>query len=67
MLTELPRLLTKYYGDQIKVNEIGGGYSANGEMRNAYTILTGNLEGNKQLRNLSVDRINLAQDSGGLL
>jgi hypothetical protein len=38
------------------VNEIGWGYRANGEMRNAYTILIGNLERKKQLRNLSVDR-----------
>jgi hypothetical protein len=36
-------------GDQIKENEMGGEYSAHGEMRNAYKILVGNPKENRPL------------------
>jgi len=50
-------LLTKYYyGDQIKVNELGGARGKYGENGNAYTLLVGNPEGKSPLGSLREDR-----------
>jgi hypothetical protein len=35
--------------DQIQEDEMGGAFSTNGEMRNAYKILVGNPEGKRPL------------------
>jgi len=50
-----PSLNTYYWGDQVKVDEMGGACSTHGDMTNAYKLLLENLKGRYHSEDLDVD------------